>query len=172
MVEALILVIFPFCMVYAAVSDMITMTIANRVSVLLVATFLVVAPLTGMPVAVMGIHVMAAAAVLCVTFALFALGTMGGGDAKLLAATALWMGFGMPLAEYVVVGAVWGGMLTLLILAYRNSPISDVTGNFVLLRNFADRRVGNPYGIALGAAGTDGVPILAHGRLGDAVLVR
>lgn len=153
MIEALILVIFPFCMVYAAVSDMITMTIANRVSVLLVATFLIVAPLTGMPVAVVGMHVLAAAAVLCVTFTLFAFGTMGGGDAKLLAATALWMGFGMPLAEYMVVGAVWGGTLTLMILAYRNSPISDVTGNFVLLRNFADRRVGIPYGIALGAAG-------------------
>ncbi|MCO6387588.1 prepilin peptidase [Aliihoeflea sp. 40Bstr573] len=172
MVEALILVIFPFCMVYAAVSDMITMTIANRVSVLLVATFLVVAPLTGMPVAMLGMHVMAAAAVLCVTFALFALGTMGGGDAKLLAATALWMGFGMPLAEYVVVGAVWGGMLTLLILAYRNSPISDVTGNFVLLRNFADRRVGIPYGIALGAAGLMVFPSSPMGAWAIQSLVR
>lgn len=172
MVEALILVIFPFCMVYAAVSDMITMTIANRVSVLLVATFLIVAPLTGMPVAMLGMHVMAAAAVLCVTFALFALGTMGGGDAKLLAATALWMGFGMPLAEYVVVGAVWGGMLTLLILAYRNSPISDVTGNFVLLRNFADRRVGIPYGIALGAAGLMVFPSSPMGAWAIQSLVR
>ncbi|MFN3766290.1 MAG: prepilin peptidase [Aliihoeflea sp.] len=172
MVEALILVIFPFCMVYAAVSDMITMTIANRVSVLLVATFLVVAPLTGMPVAMLGMHVMAAAAVLCVTFALFALGTMGGGDAKLLAATALWMGSGMPLAEYVVVGAVWGGMLTLLILAYRNSPISDVTGNFVLLRNFADRRVGIPYGIALGAAGLMVFPSSPMGAWAIQSLVR
>jgi prepilin peptidase CpaA len=153
MIEALILVIFPFCMVYAAVSDMITMTIANRVSVLLVATFLVVAPLTGMPLLAVGLHVLAAMAVLAVTFGLFALGTMGGGDAKLLAATALWMGFGMPLAEYAVLGAVWGGMLTLAILVYRNSPISDVTGNFLLLRKFADRRAGIPYGVALGAAG-------------------
>jgi len=153
MIEALILVIFPFCMVYAAVSDMITMTIANRVSVLLVATFLVVAPLTGMPLVAIGLHVLVAAAVLAVTFGLFALGTMGGGDAKLLASTALWMGFGTPLAQYVVFGAIWGGLLTLLILVYRNSPISDVTGNFVLLRKFADRRVGIPYGVALGAAG-------------------
>lgn len=153
MIEALILVIFPFCMVYAAVSDMITMTIANRVSVLLVATFLIVAPLTGMPLVAIGLHVLAAIAVLAVTFALFALGTMGGGDAKLLAATALWMGFGMPLAEYAVLGAVCGGLLTLAILVYRNSPISDVTGNFLLLRKFADRRVGIPYGVALGAAG-------------------
>lgn len=153
MVEALVLVVFPFCMAYAAISDMITMTIANRVSLLLVAAFFVAAPLAGMPLTVIGMHLLAGMLVLGVTFALFAFGTMGGGDAKLLAATAVWMGLGMSLAEYVVIGAVFGGMLTLLILIYRNSPISDVTGNFLLLRKFSDRRVGIPYGIALGLAG-------------------
>ncbi len=153
MVEALILVVFPFCMAYAAISDMITMTIANRVSLLLVAVFIVAAPLAGMPMATIGMHLLAGLLVLGVTFALFAFGTMGGGDAKLLAATAVWMGLGMSLAEYVVIGSICGGVLTLLIIVYRNSPISDVTGNFVLLRKFSDRRVGIPYGIALGLAG-------------------
>ena len=153
MVEALILVVFPFCMAYAAISDMITMTIANRVSLLLVAVFIVAAPLAGMPMVTIGMHLLAGLLVLGVTFALFAFGTMGGGDAKLLAATAVWMGLGMSLAEYVVIGSICGGVLTLLIIVYRNSPISDVTGNFVLLRKFSDRRVGIPYGIALGLAG-------------------
>lgn len=153
MLEALILVIFPFCMVYAAVSDMISMTIANRVSVLLGVTFLVVAPMTGMPVETIGLHLAAGLVVLIVTFTLFALGTMGGGDAKLLAATALWMGLGTSLMQYIIVGAVWGGILTLAILFYRRSPLSDVTGGFVLLQKFADQKVGIPYGVALGAAG-------------------
>ncbi|MHB2266644.1 A24 family peptidase [Aliihoeflea sp. PC F10.4] len=153
MVEALVLVVFPFCMAYAAISDMITMTIANRVSLLLVAAFLIVALLAGMPLGLIGFHLLAGVIVLGVTFILFALGTMGGGDAKLLAATAVWMGLGISLAEYVVIGAVFGGVLTLLILIYRNSPISDVTGNFILLRKFSDRRVGIPYGVALGLAG-------------------
>ena len=48
MLEALIFVVFPFCMVFAAVSDLLSMTIANRVSVLLIAVFAIVAPLTGM----------------------------------------------------------------------------------------------------------------------------
>ncbi len=48
MVEAAIFVIFPFCMVFAAVSDLLSMTIANRVSVILIAAFAVLAPLTGM----------------------------------------------------------------------------------------------------------------------------
>jgi prepilin peptidase CpaA len=153
MLEALIFVIFPFCMVYAAVSDMVSMTIANRVSVILVVAFAVAAPLTGMDWAAYGWHFAAGALVLAVTFGLFAVGAMGGGDAKLLAATAVWMGMSMELLQYLVFGAVIGGLLTLLIILYRASPLSALTGNYLLLRHFADRKTGIPYGVALGAAG-------------------
>ena len=37
MLEALIFVVFPFCMVFAALSDMLSMTIATRVPLLLIA---------------------------------------------------------------------------------------------------------------------------------------
>src|SRR5690606_40457516 len=99
MLEAAILVVFPFCMLFAAISDMVSMTIANRVSILLVAAFVVLAPLTGMQWQAIGLHLAAGAAVLAVTFSMFALGGMGGGDAKLLAATSVWMGFGILLIE-------------------------------------------------------------------------
>ncbi len=49
MLIAAILIVFPFAMANAAVSDMLSMTIANRISIILVASFLVLAPLTGMP---------------------------------------------------------------------------------------------------------------------------
>lgn len=153
MLEALIFVVFPFCMVFAALSDMVSMTIANRVSLLLVGTFVVIAPLTGMAWAEFGWHLAAGGVVLAATFALFAVGTMGGGDAKLLAATAVWMGMSFELVQYIVFGAMIGGVLTFAILIYRASPISDVTGGFVLLQKFADRRLGVPYGVALGIAG-------------------
>ena len=153
MLEALIFVVFPFCMVFAAVSDMLSMTIANRVSVLLVATFAVVAPLTGMDWAAYGLHFAAAAAVLAVTFAMFALGGMGGGDAKLMAATALWMGFDINLLVYLVTASFLGGLLTILILYYRKSPLADLTGGNMFLRHFADGNGGIPYGVALGVGG-------------------
>jgi hypothetical protein len=92
MIEAAILVIFPFCMVHAALSDAVSMTIANRLSLLLAGSFLVLAPLSGMDWTTIGWHLAAGALVLSVTFTIFAIGGMGGGDAKLLAATALWMG--------------------------------------------------------------------------------
>ena len=153
MLIALILVVFPFCMVFAALSDMLSMTIANRVALLLAATFLIVAPLTGMPWDIYGWHVAAGATVLFVTFGLFALGGMGGGDAKLMSATALYMGFGLHLVEYLVVSAFLGGLLTVAILMYRKSPLSAYTGHNVFLRHFADHQTGIPYGIALGIGG-------------------
>ena len=124
MLEALIFVVFPFCMVFAAISDTLSMTIANRVPLLLLAVFLVVAPLTGMAWADIGMHLAAGALLLCVTFALFALGGMGGGDAKLIAATGVWMGFGIPLMQYLLVSAAFGGLLTLAILSYRGSALA------------------------------------------------
>ncbi|MCG6114372.1 MAG: prepilin peptidase [Mesorhizobium sp.] len=153
MLEALIFVVFPFCMVFAAVSDMISMTIANRISVILVAVFAVAAPISGMDWATYGWHFAAGALVLSITFALFAAGVMGGGDAKLLSSTAVWMGMSMELMQYVFYGAMIGGVLTILIIIYRRSPLSTITGNNMFLRHFADEKVGVPYGVALGAAG-------------------
>ena len=106
MLEALIFVVFPFCMVFAAVSDMLSMTIANRVSLVLIVTFAVVAPLTGMDWATYGWHFAAAGLALSVTFAMFAIGGMGGGDAKLIAASSLWMGFNFNLLGYLVVSTM------------------------------------------------------------------
>jgi prepilin peptidase CpaA len=153
MLEALIFVVFPFCMAFAIVSDMVSMTIANRVSLVLVATFAMVAPLTGMAWVDFGWHFAGGALVLCCTFVLFAIGGMGGGDAKLMAATALWMGFSPQLMQYLLQASIYGGMLTLLLIIYRNSPLSSFTGGNVLLRHFANGKAGIPYGVALGAAG-------------------
>ncbi|MBZ9701170.1 MULTISPECIES: prepilin peptidase [unclassified Mesorhizobium] len=153
MLEALIFVVFPFCMLFAAISDMLSMTIANRVQVLLVVVFALVAPLTGMEWAAYGWHFAAGALVLAATFGLFAMGGMGGGDAKLLAATAMWMGLNIQLVEYLVVSTFIGGLLTLAILVYRKSPLAVFTGRNPFLRHFADETTGVPYGIALGLGG-------------------
>jgi prepilin peptidase CpaA len=153
MLEALIFVVFPFCMLFAAVSDMLSMTIANRVSLILIATFAVVAPLTGMDWATYGWHFAAAGLVLSVTFAMFAMGGMGGGDAKLLAATALWMGFSVELVAYLVYAAIIGGLLTIALVFYRGSNIATLTGTNLFLRNFANEKAGVPYGVALGISG-------------------
>jgi prepilin peptidase CpaA len=153
MLQAVIFVVFPFCMAFAAISDMLSMTIANRISIILVATFAVVAPLTGMDWTAFGLHFAAGAAVLAVTFVLFAIGGMGGGDAKLLAATSVWMGLGMPLIEYLVYASMAGGLLTVFVLSYRKSIFPAFLGENMFLRHFAEDQKGVPYGIALGIGG-------------------
>ena len=158
MLQALIFVVFPFCMVFAAISDMLSMTIANRVSIILVGTFAVVAPLTGMDWATYGWHFAAAGLALSITFGLFALGGMGGGDAKLIAASSLWMGFNFNLLFYLIVSTMIGGALTVAILSYRRSPLADFTGRNVFLRHFADHKAGIPYGLALGLGGLIAYP--------------
>jgi prepilin peptidase CpaA len=99
------------------------------------------------------LHFAAGLTVLLVTFVLFAAGGMGGGDAKLMAATALYMGLNIHLVEYLVVSAAVGGLLTLATLAFRHSPLGAISGGNIFLRNLADPKKGIPYGIALAVGG-------------------
>ncbi|MGH6860395.1 MAG: A24 family peptidase, partial [Phyllobacterium sp.] len=159
MIEAAILVIFPFAMAFAAMSDLLSMTIQNRVSLLLLVSFAVLAPLTGLAWDAYGLHFLAGAAVLTVTFALFATGSMGGGDAKLMSATAVWLGWDLQLVAYLLITSIVGGLLTLAILRYRNSQMMVVyTARFDFMQRLARKEEGVPYGIALGFAGLMSFP--------------
>jgi prepilin peptidase CpaA len=149
--EVIRLTLFPAVMAFAASSDLFTMTIANRISLILVAGFLVLAALTGMSGAGIVSHVGAAAAVLVGAFILFAFGWIGGGDAKFAAAAVLWLGFA-HLLDYLLYASLIGGGLTLLIIQYRGLPMPKM----LLGRPWAERLhqtdSGVPYGIALAAA--------------------
>ncbi len=146
-----ILVIFPFLMAYAAASDLLTMLIPNRISLALIAAFAALACTGLMSVEEIGLHLGAAALVLAVTFGLFAFGVIGGGDAKLAAATALWLGFD-GLVDYLLVASLLGGGLTLAILAARSHPLPQAAARLPFILHLHDRKTGIPYGIALAAA--------------------
>jgi prepilin peptidase CpaA len=145
------LTLFPAVMAFAASSDLFTMTIANRVSIILVAGFGLLAVLTGMGAADLLSHVGAAAAVLVVVFAFFARGWIGGGDAKLAAATALWLGFA-NLLDYLFYASLLGGALTLAIIYFRGVPLPQVFVGLPWAERLHRGDSGVPYGIALAAA--------------------
>jgi prepilin peptidase CpaA len=149
--EAIELTLFPAMMAFAASSDLLTMTIANRVSLILIAGFFVLALLSGLTGPDLVSHLGAMAVVLAVAFFCFACGWIGGGDAKLAAATALWLGFG-HLFDYLVYASLLGGALTLAIVQFRAMPLPP----FLAGQDWAERlhREGGgvPYGIALAAA--------------------
>jgi len=144
-------IIFPFLMAYAAASDLLTMTIPNRLNGVLVAAFVLHAVGAGLGWPELAEHVGAGALTLTVTFSLFAFGLIGGGDAKLAAATALWLGFG-HLAEYLLVASLLGGLLTLVILYMRTYPLPAFTTRLPFAMNLHHAETGIPYGIALAGA--------------------
>lgn len=150
--STLALLFFPLAMAFAASSDLLTMRISNRLVLLLVAVFCVVALAVELPLQQFALHVLCAMLVLVVGFTFFALGWMGGGDAKLAAATTLWLGFGLAL-PYLVYTALLGGALTLLILALRRLPLMPLIARFRWIERLHDRKSGIPYGVAMALAG-------------------
>jgi prepilin peptidase CpaA len=144
--------VFPLCMIVAAVSDLMTMTIGNRLNLMLAAAFLVLALLSGMDLPTIGIHVAVAAAVLALAFACFAFGWVGGGDAKFAAATVLWLGWPEALS-FIALASVFGGMLTLTILAFRRAVLPGFVVRQPWIARLHHEESGVPYGVALAAAG-------------------
>jgi prepilin peptidase CpaA len=151
LLQAAQLVLFPALMAFAASSDLLTMTISNRVSLALIAGFCLLAFITGMSATDFGWHVAAGATVLTIAFAFFAFGWIGGGDAKLAAATGLWFGFG-HLMDYVVYASLLGGVLTLGLIQARKLPLPGILARQEWVQRLHDKDGGIPYGIALAAA--------------------
>jgi len=151
MFSTAVLLIFPVLMVFAASSDLLTMRISNLLILMLVAGFFIVALITQMPVDQILTNLGCAAVVLIVAFAFFAFGWIGGGDAKLAAATTLWLSLGLIL-PYIVYSGLLGGALTLIILAFRNLPLPAALRRIKWLDRLHDKKEGVPYGIALAIA--------------------
>src|SRR5215475_9642036 len=151
LLDGLILLVFPTLMAFAAASDLLTMTISNRVSLLLVGGFFLLALATGMSVADVAAHAGAGLLVLALAFGCFARGWIGGGDAKLAASTALWLGFS-GLLDYLLCASLLGGVLTLLIIRFRIVPLPAVLAGQDWAVRLHQSDAGIPYGIALAAA--------------------
>ncbi len=152
MTEAAVMIFFPVLMAFAACSDLFTMTISNRVSLALIVGFLPLAFLLGMPLNTLLLHLSCGAGILVVTFSFFSFGWIGGGDAKLAASTAIWLGW-ENILQYGVVAAVLGGFLTLALVMVRRWPLPPTLMRRAWIARLHDEKSGIPYGIALAAAG-------------------
>jgi prepilin peptidase CpaA len=145
------LLLFPALMAFAASSDLLTMTISNRLSLALAGGFFLLTIITGMSLPAIGMHLAAAALVLAISFSFFAMGWIGGGDAKLAAATALWFGFDF-LMDYLVYASLFGGVLTLVLIQFRRLPLPGPLARQTWILRLHETGGSVPYGIALAAA--------------------
>ena len=149
--DAIRLALFPAMMAFAASSDLLTLTISNRVSLILVGGFVALAVIGGVSAADVLSHLAAGCVVLVAAFSLFARGIIGGGDAKLAAATALWLGFD-HLLPYLLYASLLGGVLSVGLIWFRMAPLPDWLARHDWAQRLHGKDAGVPYGIALAAA--------------------
>jgi prepilin peptidase CpaA len=143
---------FPGLMAMSASMDLLTMTIPNAIPVALTLSYGVLAIGFGLSPATVALGLACGLATLLITFFMFCRDWIGGGDAKLAAAIALWLGWD-GVGEFALVASVCGGVLTLAILALRVQPLPDALIRRSWIARLASPGVGVPYGIALAAAG-------------------
>ena len=146
------LVFFPALMTFSASSDLFSMKISNRVSIALAVAYPVLALAVGVPAVTVAINLACGMAVLVLTFTMFTRGWIGGGDAKLAAATAPWLGWAL-LLDYGLIASVVGGALTLAIIFSRRTQLPDWAARLDWVARLHNPNNGVPYGIALAAAG-------------------
>jgi prepilin peptidase CpaA len=148
--EILVLIALPLLLLGAACWDLASFTIPNFINVAVIAIFPLFALVAGLPLTAVGLHLLAGFLGLAIGFALFALGYIGGGDAKLFAGIALWMGFA-DLMPYALLASVFGGFLTLALLMLRQWPLPQTLARQPWILKLHDARSGVPYGVALAA---------------------
>ena len=142
---------FVFTMVYAVVADLTTNKIRNGLMLLFLLAYAVLAPFAGFTVYEIEWSVAVAGGVLLVAFIFFALGWMGGGDAKLAAVTALWFGADYTPA-YLIYTALLGGALTLALLQFRMLALPACLPNRSWIARLHSPGSGVPYGVAMALA--------------------
>jgi prepilin peptidase CpaA len=158
MIPAAIMVIFPLCLAMAACSDLLTMTIPNRLSVVLIASFALIAPFSGLSMHDILMHFGAGGAVFAACFVLFAFNNMGGGDAKILTASSIWFGFNDSLINYLAYVSILGGFLSIIILMMRTQHNLILAYGIPIPETMLHKKK-VPYGIAIGAAALMAYPM-------------
>jgi prepilin peptidase CpaA len=148
--EILVLGALPLLLTAAAGWDVASFTIPNFVTLALMAVFAVFALAAGLSAADIGWHVLAGFVGLFIGFTLFAMGFIGGGDAKLFAAVLLWLGL-KDLLPYALLASVFGGVLTLGLMFLRRYPLPLLLTRQDWIVKLHDTRSGVPYGVALAA---------------------
>lgn len=147
-----VLMAFPALVILGGVRDLVSYRIPNWISLALLGAFAPAALLawaSGAPVQALGLHLAVGAAALVAGVVMWSLRWIGGGDAKLFAAAALWLG--LPAAgTYLAVTGLAGGALALLLLQLRSPRLRTVVGlGPAWVGRLAQPGESVPYGVAI-----------------------
>lgn len=166
-IQLSLLLILPILAIVGGLKDLVSYTIPNWISLALIAAFVPAALISGAPLAQIGLCLAVGVSALVLGMAMFAAGWIGGGDGKLLAACALWIGWPGALTFLLYTGLA-GGVLTFAILGLRSGYLVPVmAGGPAWLRKLATQDGDLPYGVAIAAGALWAFP---HGALAIAAL--
>ncbi len=143
----IVMVVWPFLIVYAAIGDFMTMRIPNWLNLSIFLLFFPAAYLAGMPLDQFLIHIATFIIVLAVGFLLSMTIRFGGGDAKMMAALSIWFG-GHDVSAFIAFSAIAGGLLAIFMKAWQLLRIEDAVWNDGRLKKVLFRDLDLPYGIA------------------------
>lgn len=156
---AILAVSFPALVLFAAVKDATSFTIPNWISLALVAIFPLAALAAGLPPATLGLHAAVGAGALVAGMALFALRWVGGGDAKLIAASVLWLGWS-AVPSFLLGATVTGGILAIALILLRSPQLrSVVLAGPRWVNRLTEPGEGIPYGVAIAAGALLAFPL-------------
>jgi prepilin peptidase CpaA len=151
-VHLFVMALFFGLLTVAVLTDVETLRIPNRLCLALVAIY--PAHLLASPIRVdWPGALLLATAVFAAGLLSFAAGWVGGGDVKLMAATALWVGPG-SFIDFLLITAIAGGIIAVLMLSgirFAAAQIADSAG----LADIRDVILGRsiPYGVAIAVGG-------------------
>ena len=143
--------LFAAAMIRAAVLDVLTMTVSNRLVVALLVAFLVLAPASGWTMYDVGFSLAAAMIVLFASAGFFALGWIGGGDGKLASVVTLWIGAAAAF-DFITYTALFGGICGLGLLAFKRMPLPPTWLRSAPVARLHAPSTGIPYAVAIALA--------------------
>lgn len=147
--QTALLLILPILVICAALRDITSYTIPNWISAALMVGFVAAAPALGLGLPAIGMHLAIGFGFLLVGMAMFALRWVGGGDAKLLAATALWMG-APSTVDFLLITGLAGGALAMLLMTLRSLEFRNfVQMGPAWMGRLATPGESVPYGVAI-----------------------
>ncbi|MFO1088622.1 MAG: prepilin peptidase [Hyphomicrobiales bacterium] len=150
MLQSVALTLFPLLVVVCGLFDFFTLRIPNWLNGVTAVAFVLCALSVAMPLPVLGMHVLAGIILLIFGFALFAGNFIGGGDAKMLAATGLWIGW-TPIVPFLVFTAIAGGVLGVVMLILRSTQRYLQFTGIDSFAPFVSKKIDLPYGMAIAA---------------------
>ena len=156
--------VFAALLLWAAACDLASMEIPNRISIIMAGIYPFMALICHLSLAQIGLHLATGAGALVLCYILFSIGVFGGGDAKVLAAAAVWTGPAVFL-PFLLCTAIAGGVLTAGIAGAR-AALRPADSRPSYMNRLLQPGGGIPYAIAIAAGGLGvlwHLPIWQHG---------